>query len=81
MAAMPARRRPPNIILVLLDDVGIDMLRSYRDVIASEGGTNLGNVEDYVAANPGYTHAKGYAQTPIIEEIAARGIRFNRAYA
>lgn len=56
-AAVPAaaqEARPPNIVLILADDIGYEGL-------SSNGSTSY--------------------QTPRLDELAARGVRFERAYA
>ncbi len=52
--------RPPNVIVVLLDDVGIDQLNVY-------GGT------------PAWGETR--ARTPVIDQLRASGVLFERAYS
>ncbi len=63
---------PPNILVILLDDVGPEQLQCYDPAFAGgpgvEPGTNL------------YTNAYPYAPTPNISSLAREGVRFTRGF-
>ena len=62
----------PNILLLLIDDIGPDQLRCFDP---SHGITGL-------AAGPNlYTGSYPYAPTPNINRLASEGVRFARAYS
>ena len=65
---------PPNILIILLDDLGNDQLRCYdeRQAAGLAPGSNL--------YPPGAFLAE-YAPTPNITELARDGIRFTRAFS
>lgn len=62
---------PPNILVILLDDVGPDQLQCYDPSFAGlnvDPGSNL------------YTQPYPYAPTPNISSLARNGVRFTRAF-
>ena len=52
------RKQPPNILFVVMDDVGVDQMKLY-----------------------GYGASPEPAQTPTIDELAAKGVVFANAWA
>ncbi len=62
---------PPNILVILMDDVGPDQLSSFdaaHGVVGLDPGENL------------YTSGYPYAPTPNITALAQEGVRFTRAF-
>ncbi len=62
---------PPNILLIVLDDVGPDQLACFdvnHGVVGMDPGSNL------------YTGSYPYTPTPNITALAQEGIRFTRAF-
>lgn len=57
-AAPPPGERPPNVIVILADDLGINDITTY-----------------------GAGHRDWGLETPHIDQVAARGVRFDRGYA
>lgn len=65
----PEPKVPPNIILIVLDDVGVDKLAFYPTAtIATGGGWDQPGAEDF-------------AETPVLQAIHDAGVRFDHAYA
>jgi arylsulfatase A-like enzyme len=54
--AAPQTSSPANIVLIVLDDVGIDALRCYNPLVPT-------------------------ARTPVLSTLAARGVKFTKAYS
>lgn len=63
---------PPNILVVIMDDVGADQLRCFD---SDHGITGLDPGENL------YTGNYPYPPTPNITRVAAEGVRFTRAFA
>lgn len=62
---------PPNILVLIIDDVGPDQLSCYdanHGIVGIDPGENL------------YTSPYPYAPTPNIASIAKEGVRFTRAF-
>lgn len=63
--ALPAGPPPQNVLLIIADDIGVDKLGSYA-----------GDAHPDYEANAAYL-----PQTPVLDEMAARGVRFTDAWA
>jgi arylsulfatase A-like enzyme len=75
----PALADTPNILVVVLDDVGVDQFSAYGEAGACSGN---GNQCASDADCPGVqTCITDYPTTPTINEIAQQGILFRNAYA
>jgi len=64
-ASIEPNKRPPNIILIVADDLG------YNDISTFGGGIS----RDESGADG------GYMQTPSIDRLAAQGVVFNQSYS
>src|SRR5262245_10181890 len=62
----------PNVLLIVLDDIGLEALNSYRDYT------------DELFANGLFCltgSQRPYRFTPTLDRLATEGVRFERAYA
>ena len=69
----------PNILLIVLDDVGLDQLECF-DADASVAGLTTPGANLYDGLG-GYALPYPYAPTPNITALAADGVRFTNAFA
>jgi arylsulfatase A-like enzyme len=78
-ASTPAAERPPNVLVVILDDVGVDSLAVYGEAGAcSTSGARCFSDTDCPGAQ---TCAEDYPATPTIDRLAAEGVLFRNAWA
>jgi arylsulfatase A-like enzyme len=86
--ATTARR---NVLLVILDDVGAEEIRSYAKELAAINrakptsvgilDANKNSIPDGLEDTNGDGHADGAIETPTIDSLASAGVRFTQAWA
>ncbi len=70
---MPSAARRPNILLIVLDDVGFADLGAYGSEIATP------NIDSIAARGLRYTQAEKYKDLPLIESRATANHEFDDA--